>query len=348
MTTKGNILLSCGGTGGHVYPLIAVAQVLQDLEPIFVGTSHRRDADIIPKYGFQYLGLPSQPSRLLSAVSHFVRALGLMRRYRPKALLCSGGFFTVPISLAAYCCRVPIILLEQNVVPGRANRFLQKFAQKICVSFEKSAKQFDPKKTVVTGNPIRSTFLEDEASRRLQKTKLSEGPTLLVFGGSQGAKSINTLLHANHTYFLEEKLNLIHITGEAFFAQQHPGEPIKELKNKQGKVKIVILPYIENMKAVYNMATVVVSRAGATSIAELLQFKKPAVLIPYPYATDDHQKANALAMVDMGMAELLDQNDLNFDTLLKSLSRLKAKESVNGQENAAQSVRAVVEELSHV
>lgn len=322
---------TCGGTGGHVYPIIAIAQELSDTDAIFIGSENREDSHIIPRYGYNFKSITASNKNIFKIIKGFLQARKILRHEKVTCLISSGGYLTLPVVLAAASYRLPIYLLEQNVIPGRVNRLLSYLATLTCLTFEESRSFFKTSKLMITGNPVRKQFLEDAQFKWLKKIDRPQLPAVLVFGGSQGSKSLNGLFFDHHVHFLYAPECLIHITGKNAFEgienkyKKIPNLQIESLpegsiiKNKNGDIKIILMPYFEKMDWLYENVTWVVSRAGATTLAELLYFSKKAVLIPYPFAKDNHQVLNAEAFIKMGSGKWMSEDVLTFDLILDAI-----------------------------
>lgn len=312
-----DVVFTCGGTGGHVYPVISLAQKLKSHSFVFFGSRDRQDSRIIPRYDFPMEHLPSSSRNVWVMLSSLWRSWRLLRRYSPSVVVSSGGYHTLPVVVAAKLLGIPTVLLEQNVLPGRVNRLLAKYVDTTCVSFVASQRYFKDAQVVVTGNPVRETYLDDAVSDSL-KTKLpTEGKKILVFGGSQGAQAINEQIESQYGRILEsEDLSVVHVTGAQHFVSKYSEVPYKLFSSKFGRTAIIVLPYFENMKLLYDWADCVVSRAGATTLAELVFFKKPAVLVPYPYAADNHQELNAKAFEGFKAGKMVLQSQFDSVSLI--------------------------------
>jgi len=315
------ILVACGGTGGHVYPGIALAQGLPRYSFVFIGSKTRQDSRIIPKYGYPFFSISASPRNVIALLVGFFQSLSLIRKFKPKVVLGTGSYHTIPVVFAAKVLGYPIILLEQNAIPGRVNRLLSRFAASVCVSFEES-KRFFPKGTLcVTGNPIRRDFAKDDLSFDAVFEGLTGKPFVLVFGGSQGAEAINVVSEALYLHSEgADSMIFIHISGRVFFEKRYGKQPFVIVRDKTDTVRAIVIPYTENMKFFYEKASAVVSRSGATTIAELLHFKKTAVLVPYPHATDNHQLANAEAFCREGSGLILSETELTESRLLADIT----------------------------
>ncbi|MAQ64686.1 MAG: hypothetical protein CL503_05235 [Actinobacteria bacterium] len=310
------IVLTASGTGGHVYPAIAVAQYLKEKEFSFLIEQGRVSQSILDRHQYDYEAFPIFRKKLWSYFVGFFKAFFYFRNHNVQYVYSFGGYVTIPIVLAACFCRIPVMLFEQNTIPGRANRLLSRCVSKICLSFQESEKYFN-KKAIVGGNPIRSVYLSDSVVDSLLSLSWKLGKRCLVFGGSQGASSLNSFIESHYEWFESQGVSLIHIMGEASYRDVYADQPQIICDSASG-VKRVIVPYIDDMKRLYEWADYVVSRAGATSVSELMVYRKPALLIPYPHAVDNHQYYNACAFVDLGFGIMALQDEVS-KSVLKNL-----------------------------
>tara|TARA_R110002111_G_scaffold100976_1_gene156392 strand:- start:4796 stop:5959 length:1164 start_codon:yes stop_codon:yes gene_type:complete len=321
------IVFAGGGTGGHLLPGIAVAEQLVSLDSCritFVGSNRPVEQQIIENAGYQHLRLPSlstsdfkrAPFRFLWNNSRaFFQARHFLRTEKPAVVIGLGGFASVPVVVAASWLKIPIVLLEQNIIPGRANRFLFPRADRVCTSFAvtlfqntASDKTSHPK-MIFTGNPIRTEILQ-EVSLNAEKRAESDESLILVLGGSQGATAVNTAV----VTMLEKsggetpgKLHLVHQTGITGFAEvENAYERLKE-RYPELKVKVTVQPFFTDLTKWYPRADLVISRAGATTLAELACVGCPTILIPFPNSIGDHQLINARFYEDQGAAILIEQ-----------------------------------------
>ncbi|MAH80736.1 MAG: hypothetical protein CMP39_03530 [Rickettsiales bacterium] len=297
------IAFTCSGTGGHIYPAIAVAQKIGHQKSIFIIEKDRLAASVIPKYGFNCAKINFKLKYVFSWIPTLLTVISILRKHDVTKLISTGGYATLPVVIAAWLLRIPVTLLEQNSIPGRANRFLAFFATKICISFDYSKSYFKHKHVYLTGNPIRQVYPKDPLVEKLLALHWGKGKNLLIFGGSQGAESINNTILNLKLFFKKESINVIHIVGRKYYDQHFSNDsPIIE-KDQLSNCIYAIVDYVENMDKLYQWTDFVISRAGATSIAELLFYQKPALLIPYPYATDNHQEYNADELIKLGLAQ---------------------------------------------
>ena len=336
------IVIAGGGTGGHLYPGIAVAKELLVRHPqaliTFAGTARGIEARVIPREGFgldliRSSGLKGKSlltvvrGALILPVS-VVDAWSIVSRRMPDLVIGVGGYSSGPVVLVASLRRVPTMVLEQNAVPGFTNRRLSRFVRAAAVTFE-STKAFFGEKGFVSGNPVRSEFVADAQGVRLQpdttyKTEASvdgqaSGVQVLVFGGSQGAHAINMAMveAAPELAAGSPRLRLAHQTGE------RDVEMVRTAYGAAG-VQADVQPFYYDMGRRVAAADLIVCRAGATTIAEIAAAAKPAILIPLPTATDDHQRKNAEALAAAGAAEVLLQGDANGATLAARIRALAA------------------------
>ncbi|MCP4051217.1 MAG: UDP-N-acetylglucosamine--N-acetylmuramyl-(pentapeptide) pyrophosphoryl-undecaprenol N-acetylglucosamine transferase [bacterium] len=338
------IAFVCGGTGGHFYPAIAVAQEY-DGRSIFFCSKNRYDSSIVKKYGFPVHNITTARKNPVKIIKAFFEAASVIKKEKVAVLISAGGYATVPVVIAAYFKKIPVIILEQNVIPGKANRYLQYLARKICISFLESAHYFNSPGVCFTKNPIRKNFISDKISDSFEKLQLNSKRTVLVFGGSLGSDRINQIFEKNYKYFMDNDIDLIHILGQRYHSRKNIKEPIKILEQPVKKTKVIIMAYFEKMDLLYEKADVVVARAGATTISELIYFKKPALLIPYPYSMKNHQLENALQFKKQGCGFYMEEKDITFEKIIENLDGLlvlnppEEQDEYNAREIIMQEIR---------
>lgn len=331
------VLFAGGGTAGHVFPAIAVARhlvTMGDWDPVFVGTNGRLEERLVPEAGFDFhtidaLPLPRRPSvGLLRLPGSLRRSRGqvrdLLTRTGAVGVATFGGYVSFPVSWAASSMDVPLLLHEQNAVPGLANQFAARWADRVAVTYPSSSRRFTGPNTVVTGNPVRDEILALDRAARRAEARASFGldadrPTLLAFGGSQGARSLNHAVADTARRWGELDVQIIHAAGTNLH-----GETIERWQHAVGNDPTVgptvrILDFIDDMSLAYAAADVVVCRAGATSIGELTALGLPAVLVPYPAATRDHQTANGRALERAGAAVVVEDDRLTGESLVAAV-----------------------------
>ena len=329
------VLVSGGGTAGHVYPALSVAERLsadgRD-DVLFAGTPDGLEARLVPEAGVAFVGLPargfdrSRPWTLITSSLEIaistVRAYGLLGRVRPDAVIGFGGYVSIPLGIAARLRGVPLVLHEQNAVPGLANRVLSRWAKAVATTYASSQPLFrHPQRVTVTGNPVRPAVLgSDRESGRADLGLSDDRTALLIFGGSRGARHLNEAAQRVAPDVLAvPDVEVVHVAGRAEVESVRAGLAGVDADTARWHV----YDYIDDMGSALAGADLVVARAGATSIAEITALGRPALLVPYPYATDDHQTKNARAMVDAGAAVLVADAELDTslfrDTLLALL-----------------------------
>lgn len=300
------IVIAGGGTGGHVFPALALAAVLRrrGFDVHLVGTAAGREVTAVPAAGFPLHLLPGARVRgggvrraaggALAVARGTVRAGRLLRDLRPRLVVGVGGYASVAAVVAARLSGLPVVLLEQNAIPGAANRLLGRLATRVCLGFEQAASYFPAGRTVYTGNPLRPEVLAAPPAPPRDR------PALLVFGGSQGARRLNEGVLAALALLgpLARRIDIVHQTGTA------DRERVAEAYRALG-LEARVEAFIEDMGSAYRAADLVVSRAGAMSCAELTALGVASILVPYPWAADDHQRRNAEVLVGAGAARLL-------------------------------------------
>lgn len=314
------VVIAAGGTGGHLYPGIAIArEILLEAgnEVLFVGTEQGIEGRVLPKEGLPVrfipvgrlkgMGLGSVLKTVITLPQSLIRALGLLRQERPQAVVGVGGYASGPVALAAWFLRIPLVIVEPNSFAGLANRVLGRFAKNVFVCFPGKDRQgfFSASKKVLTGPLVRKGLDRGNRVRALAEFGLEPGRfTVLVMGGSGGAHAINMTMKEASTELRDvPDIQVLHQTGEK------DASGVKDGYRKAG-LKAVVLPYIHDMAGAYAAADLVVSRSGATTVAELAVLGKRAVLVPYPYAADNHQEYNARSLAERGGAEVIVQKDL--------------------------------------
>ena len=327
------VLIAAGGTGGHIYPGIAVAQEIMrrdaNSKVRFVGTARGLETRLVPQAGFELslidsaglknVSLAARMKGLAILPKSFLSAQQVIRAFQPDVVVGAGGYVSGPVVLMAALMRKPTLVMESNALPGWTNRVLARFVNRAAVSFEQALPYFRGK-AVVTGNPVRREFFEIPAKRR-EPGKLS----LLIFGGSQGARAINEAMVAALPGLkgLPVALRIKHQTGPADFEKVKAGYAAASW-NEQAEVT----SYIDNMMNDFAAADLVICRAGATTTAELIAAGKASIMIPFPFAADDHQRKNAEALQAAGAARMIVQQELSGERLVREIRELSQNPSL--------------------
>ena len=316
MMPESKFIISGGGTGGHIFPAIAIADALKrrlpQAEILFIGAKGRMEMDKVPAAGYPIIGLwISGLQRQITTrnllfpvkvISAYFKARRIIRNFKPDAVIGVGGYASGPTLRAAISMNIPTIIQEQNSYPGITNKLLATGVKRICVAYEGMEKYFPAERTVITGNPVRHDILAlmDKRAEALSFFGLRTNvPTLLVIGGSLGARTINESIIYNLSMFIENGLQVIWQTGNAF------AELAAEAVGKNANEEIRTFAFITRMDMAYAAADIIVSRAGAIAISELCIVGKPVILVPSPNVAEDHQTKNALALVKKNAALLI-------------------------------------------
>ncbi|MDH3999589.1 MAG: undecaprenyldiphospho-muramoylpentapeptide beta-N-acetylglucosaminyltransferase, partial [Desulfuromonadales bacterium] len=291
-------------------------------EVLFVGTERGLEARMLPELGWELktiemsgfagLGLSARLKAMMKLVVGFGQSRKILREFRPDVVVGVGGYASAPVLLAAKILGVPYLIHEQNAWPGQANRLFGRWARRVCLSLIEADRAFHAAATIVTGNPVRA---EMEQCPRIDTTGK---PCLLIFGGSQGARAINQTVVAalSHLQEWRGQLQIIHQTGEAACKE------VEAAYQQAGWSDVTVTPFIKDMAAAYGRSTLVLCRAGATTLAELTACGRPALLIPFPQAAGNHQSLNAQAMAAKGAALMMEQKNLTAETLAQLLNDL--------------------------
>lgn len=336
------VLIAAGGTGGHIYPGIAVAKEVMardaESEVLFVGTARGLEKKIVPENGFQLslihsvglknVGVIGKVKGLSVLPRSFLEARRIIRQFRPHVVVGAGGYVSGPVLLMAAIMGVPTLVMDSNALPGFTNRQLAKFVEKAALTFEDAVPYFG-KKGVVTGNPVRSEFFEIPQKER------AEIFHVLIFGGSQGARAINNAMMEALGKLADQdgRLSITHQTGEADF------DSVKAAYAESNFANADVRPFISDIFVEFGKADLIICRAGATTCAEVAAAGKAAIMVPFPMAADDHQRKNAEALEKAGAAKMILQKDLTGEVLagvIKSL--VDSPPTISEMEKAAKSL----------
>ncbi|MFV8268489.1 undecaprenyldiphospho-muramoylpentapeptide beta-N-acetylglucosaminyltransferase [Flavobacterium sp. GT2N3] len=323
-------ILSGGGTGGHIYPAIAIANELKFRFPtaefLFVGANDKMEMQKVPQAGYKIKGLWISglqrrltfdnvlfPIKLLSSL---LKSRTIIKQFQPDVVIGTGGFASGPLLQVAIFAGIPTIIQEQNSFPGITNKLLSKKANKICVAYENLERFFPKEKMILTGNPVRQDLIDIQSKREESIRFFNLDPnkkTVLVLGGSLGARRVNQLIEKELATMLSQNVQVIWQCGKLYLGDY----------NKYNSANVQVVAFIERMDLVYAAADIVISRAGASSVSELCIVGKPVIFIPSPNVAEDHQTKNAQAIVDKKGALMLKESELDsqfglvFEVLLK-------------------------------
>lgn len=326
---KPHIAVACGGSGGHLFPGLAIAQqfLRRNCEVTLIVSEKEVDQQALHGLlSIEIIKLPvvgltnkNYPGFFLAFLKSFLAAREFFKAKPPQAVLAMGGFTAAPPIVAGILAKVPTFLHESNAIPGRANRKLSHWVDRVFVGFSHAGPMFTGCETVDIGTPVRSQFIpRDPATSRTTLGLDPERPVLLIMGGSQGAKAINDLMIQSlpRLVGLLPEIQFLHLSGEKDFGR------VQQAYAHNAPGKSIVKPFLDEMQHALAAATVAISRAGASSLAELAALRVPTILIPYPDATDNHQLANAREYVRTGSAKLLEQSEATPETLCQLVGTL--------------------------
>ena len=339
------VIISGGGTGGHIFPAIAIADCLKKRYPqaeiLFIGAKNRMEMDRVPKAGYPIEGLwisgikrelsldnLSFPFKLISSM---INARKILKRFKPDVVIGVGGFASGPTMKTAASMNIPIVIQEQNSYPGITNKIVAKKAAKICVAYDNMEKWFPKDKIVLTGNPLRNNIvpMNDRRDEGVKFFGLNpEKKTILLVGGSQGALGINKGISAQLAAFKENDYQLIWQTGNHYY-----DKAVQEVKENGLQDRIKCTVFIDRMDLAYAAADVVISRAGAMSISELSLLNKAVVFVPLPTAAEDHQTKNAMSLVNANAAMMVKNSETEKELLPVVFDLLKNIGKQNDMKN---------------
>lgn len=354
------VVLTGGGTGGHIYPALSVARCLTGEELLYVGTAEGPEARIVPQAGVPFRSIPSRklsrkpsPGAVAAlAVSAWgvARAAGLLLRWKPDVVLGTGGYASAGVMFAAALLRIPTVVHEANVVPGRVNRLLARLCTRVALTYEASARYFPAGKTVVTGLPVRPDLATADGAEAGRAYGLRpDQPVLVVSGGSGGAQTLNRAVLQALPALGDLGVQVVHQTGRSQY---------EAVLQEIGETPAFYHPlaYVDDMPALLAAAALIVSRGGSSSLAEVTAVGLPAIVVPYPYAVADHQTHNARALEEAGAAVLVRDAELDGARLVREvtallqspdrLDRMRAASRAQGRPEAAQRVAELLRSVA--
>jgi UDP-N-acetylglucosamine--N-acetylmuramyl-(pentapeptide) pyrophosphoryl-undecaprenol N-acetylglucosamine transferase len=364
------LIIAGGGTGGHLFPGIAVAEEFlkrdQANEILFVGTGHGIEARAVPTAGYRLelisaagirgKGMFSQLKGAAMMAYGYAQSRKILKRFQPDIVLGVGGYASLPMVLAACGMKIPRFIHEQNAIPGQTNRVLARFATRIFITLEESARYFPAATTMLTGNPLRRQILDmveknmKMSAGMMADARPAEEFHMLIFGGSQGAHAINTAMIEALPLLVKKQVRLVitHQTGEKECAK------VTSAYSTSG-ITARVIPFISDMASEYATADLVICRAGATTIAEVTACGKACLFIPFPHAVDDHQRRNAEALLKKNACFMMLERELTGDTLAETIQALSQDRDLVRRtgEHALHlaildAARIIVDEMSHI
>ena len=321
------VIITAGGTGGHIYPALAILNKIKEKEPnsefIYIGTHNRMEKDIVPAAGYQYESIEiygfskTMIKRDIKNISLIYKAykkcLKIMKDFKPDVVIGVGGYVTFPVIMAANKLHIKTFIHEQNSIPGKSNKVLAKKADLIGVSFKDSIKYFNPNKCKLTGNPCGENALDIKAVSKTKYHMHANKKGVLIVQGSLGSNVINNKMKEFLSSIDNENYEVLYVTGKDYYEEFS--------KNKFSK-NVIIVPYVDNLSALIKDMDLIVTRAGASIISEIMALRKPAIFIPSPYVANNHQYYNALSIKDAHAGAMIEEKDLNKDILKNKINEI--------------------------
>lgn len=321
------IIVTGGGTGGHIYPALAIINKIKEKDKtskiLYIGTLDRMEKDLVPKFGIDFIGIEMAGLNRKNIFSNFSvlkkyleavkKAKKIIKDFKPDVVVGVGGYITAPVIYAAHSLKIKTLIHEQNSIPGVSNKFLGKKADKICISLPGSAKYFDKEKTIYTGNP-RSEEIKDAKIYKKENLGFTQNKKLVVIVmGSLGSTTMTTKLKEIIPKFNDKKYQVLIITGKSYY------ENYQDLKINEN---IKIIPFLENLINLLKDTDLIISRAGASTIAEITSIGLPAILVPSPYVTHNHQYMNALELEKNGACKIIEEKNFSYETLIPEIDKI--------------------------
>jgi len=321
------VVISAGGTGGHIYPALAIINKIKEKEPnsefLYIGTHNRMEKDIVPKHGIPFKTVEIYGFNRKNIFKNFktVKCLltakskckKMIKEFNPDIVIGVGGYVTVPVIMAAHSLKIKTFIHEQNSIAGKANLWLSKLVDLIGVSFKSSIKEFPKNKTIFTGNPCMEDAVKKEAMDK-KELGLNRNKKLVLFVmGSLGSSKVNEFLVKTMNLFNDKDYEILYVTGKNDY---------EEISKKKFSSNVKVVPYIENMTRIMKNTDLIVTRSGASTLSEIIALNLPSILIPSPYVPNNHQYINAMDLVNEKSAILIEEKDLDSNKLVEEIDSL--------------------------
>ena len=325
------VIVTAGGTGGHIYPALAIINKIKELEPnsefLYIGTHNRMEKDIVPKHNIDYIPLEiygltkdikKDIKNLFLINNAYKKCRMIMKSFKPDIVIGVGGYVTYPVIKAAKKENIKTFIHEQNSIPGKSNRALEKLVDAIGISFEDSKKYFkNQNKIYFTGNPCSENAINIKAISKSKYNIPLNKKIVVIVSGSLGSSKVNDKMEDYLKSIEKEKYEVIYVTGKSYYEEFS--------KNKFPK-NVHVVPYVENMCGLLKNTDVIISRAGASSLSEIIALSIPSIIIPSPYVANNHQYYNALSLKENNACVMIEEKDLNNDILKSSINKCLEKE----------------------
>ena len=321
------VVISAGGTGGHIYPALAIINKIKEEEPnsefLYIGTDNRMEKDLIPSFNINYVPLHVTGfKRSLSldnfkTLSNFLNARKkckkVIKEFNPDIVIGCGGYVTAPVIWASHKLKIKTFIHEQNSVVGLANKYLSHYVDKIGVSFESTINCFPKNKAVLTGNPCSEKALKIKPANKKDYGLSKDKKLVLIVMGSLGSKTVNDKIYNSLEKFSDKNYEVLFVTGNSYY---------EKIKNKKKIKNVKILPFIYELPSVMKITDLMISRAGASTMSEIMVLDLPTIFIPSPYVTNNHQYKNAMDLVDKKAALILEEENLDMDKLISMIDNV--------------------------
>lgn len=321
------VIISAGGTGGHIYPALAILNKIKEKEPdsefLYIGTHNRMEKDIVPEKGIPFKSIKVFGFNRKKIYKNFKTVYYLLKNksvckkivkdFNPDVVIGVGGYVTVPVLTEAHKLGYKTVIHEQNSVPGKANKMLSNSADLVCISLKNSENYFPKEKTIFTGNPVAEAALKLKEIKK-EDLGINKNRKLVLFVmGSLGAGTVNEVIVKSFPKLALQDYDVLFITGKGDYA---------EVMKNEIPANVHVLPYLDGLAGLFKNVDLMVTRAGASTISEIIATKTPALLIPSPYVPDDHQTKNAMDLVNVGAASILKETDLDDSTLIANINAI--------------------------
>ena len=326
------VVISAGGTGGHIYPALAIINKIKEKEPnsefLYIGTHNRMEKDIVPKhgipfktveiYGFNRKNLFKNFKTIKCLLTAKSKCKKMIKDFNPDIVIGVGGYVTVPVIMAANSLKIKTFIHEQNSIAGKANLWLSKLVDLIGVSFKSSIKEFPKNKTIFTGNPCMEDAVKKEALDKRELGLDRDKKLVLFVMGSLGSSKVNEFLVKTMNLFNNKDYEILYVTGKNDY---------EEISKKKFSNNVKVVPYIENMTRIMKNTDLIVTRSGASTLSEIIALNLPSILIPSPYVPNNHQYINAMDLVNEKAAILIEEKDLDSEKLVGEIDNLLTDEN---------------------
>ncbi len=321
------VIISAGGTGGHIYPALAILNKIKEKEPnsefLYIGTHNRMEKDLVPELGIKFIPLEvygyqrKLTLKNIKSYKYFMKArkecLEIINDFKPNVVVGCGGYVTAPVICAAHKLGIKTLVHEQNSVVGLSNHFLSRFASKIAVSFKSTMSKFNRNKVVLTGNPCSEKALTYKPCSKSEFNLSLSKKLVLIVMGSLGSKTINDRIVSMIPKFKDKEYEIMFVTGPSYY---------EGIKNIKIPINVHIVPFVFEMPRLMKVTDLMISRAGASTISEITALAIPTIFIPSPYVPNNHQFVNAMDLVNQNSACILEEKDLSSDTLIPMIDEL--------------------------